>query len=311
MPAEMRREEVTLHGHRVSYLTAGSGPVVLLLHGITQSAASWRRVIPLLAERFEVIAPDLLGHGESAKPVGDYSMGAYASAVRDLFVLLRRRSATVVGHSLGGGIAMQFAYQFPERTERLVLVSSGGLGRDVHPIIRAATLPGAGLVLPVLSVAPLRHAVEFAGQVLSRFGYEAGPDAVESWRGFTSLADVGARRAFILTLRTSVSPHGQRVLATDRLYLAEGLPTMIVWGGRDPIIPVAHGIAAAQAIAGCRLELLADAGHFPQLSHPERVVEVLVDFVDQTEPSAADDDDWERLVREHEEQLRGEGRASA
>src|SRR3954465_7316866 len=133
---EPRREQITLHGHRVVYRVAGSGgPVVLLIHGITGNARQWDDIVPLLAQRYTVVAPDLLGHGESAKPRGDYSLGAYAASVRDLLVALGHRRATVVGHSLGGGVAMQFAYESPPFAERLVLVSSGGIGREVHPLL--------------------------------------------------------------------------------------------------------------------------------------------------------------------------------
>src|SRR4051795_5915654 len=142
--------EIELHGHRVAYRSAGSGPVIVLVHGITSTSATWERVMPALAKRFTVIAPDLLGHGQSAKPRGDYSLGAYASGIRDLLIALGHERATFVGHSLGGGIAMQLAYQFPEQCERLVLVASGGLGRDITPLLRAASLPGSELVLPVL-----------------------------------------------------------------------------------------------------------------------------------------------------------------
>src|SRR2546428_9637268 len=126
----MEHEEIILHGHRVSYRQAGWGPVVVLIHGITGSSLTWDEVIEPLAERYTVVAPDLLGHGESAKPRGDYSLGAYAASVRDLLVALGHRRATVVGHSLGGGIAMQFAYEYPPFAERLVLVSSGGIAPE-------------------------------------------------------------------------------------------------------------------------------------------------------------------------------------
>src|SRR5215212_6350139 len=141
---------IQLHGHPVTYRLAGEGPPLLLLHGITSSSQTWEAVLPLLAEHHTVIAPDLLGHGSSAKPRGDYSLGAYASGVRDLIAALGYDHATVVGHSLGGGIAMQMAYQFPQRVDRLVLVNSGGLGSEVNLLLRAATLPGAEIVLPLM-----------------------------------------------------------------------------------------------------------------------------------------------------------------
>src|SRR5688500_3265578 len=129
-------DEIVLHGHRVRFHRAGSGPLVVLLHGIASTADTWAPVAGALARRHTVLAPDLLGHGESAKPRGDYSLGAYASGVRDLLAALGHERATFVGHSLGGGVAMQLAYQFPEHCERLVLVSSGGLGRDIPALLR-------------------------------------------------------------------------------------------------------------------------------------------------------------------------------
>src|SRR5437764_2954688 len=185
----MEHEEITLHGHRVSFRRAGWGPVIVLIHGITGSSLTWEEVMEPLAERFTVVAPDLLGHGESAKPRGDYSLGAYASGVRDLLGALGHRRATVLGHSLGGGVAMQFAYQFPERTDRLVLVSSGGLGREVHLLLRAAVLPGAEFVMPLVCATRLRDAGDAVWRTLGALGMEAGPDLDELWRGYASLAD--------------------------------------------------------------------------------------------------------------------------
>jgi pimeloyl-ACP methyl ester carboxylesterase len=286
-----------LHGHRVTYRTAGSGPVVLLVHGIAGSSAVWSAVLPRLAERYCVVAPDLLGHGGSAKPRGDYSLGAYASLLRDLLGALGHARATVVGHSLGGGIAMQFGYQFPERCERLALVSSGGLGREVHALLRAATLPGAELVLPVLCAAGVRDAVDGAARLIGRLGLRAGPDLEEVWRGFVSLADAEARQAFLHTLRTILDPGGQRVSAADRLYLTAGVPVLLVWGARDPLIPVAHARAAHAAIPGSRLEIFPRAGHFPQRDDPDRFVAVLRDFIDSTEPARVDEPRWRALLQ--------------
>ena len=255
----------------------------MLLHGIAGTSATWDAVIPRLAENYDVLAPDLLGHGESAKPHGDYSLGAYANAVRDLLEALGESRATLVGHSLGGGVAMQFAYQFLERCERLVLVDSGGLGREVHPLLRAAALPGAGLVLPWLSTTTSRG-VGALVRGMSRLGIRAGPDLDETWRGFVSLEEPAARRAFIQTVRGVMDLSGQRVSANERLYLAEGLPTMIIWGGDDPLIPVRHARAAHERIAGSRLEIFPDAGHFPHRDDPEHFVRVLHDFIRTTTP---------------------------
>jgi pimeloyl-ACP methyl ester carboxylesterase len=281
-------QELTLHGHRVRYLTAGSGPAVVLIHGITSSADTWRPAMAGLSREHTVIAPDLLGHGASAKPRGDYSLGAYASGVRDLLAALGHDRVTVVGHSLGGGVAMQFAYQFPERSERLVLVSSGGLGREVNLLLRAAALPGAELVLPLLAPSWLGRAVDGASWAGARLGLRARRDLEEMVRGFVSLSEASARAAFLHTLRAVIDPGGQRVSGHDRLYLAANLPTLLVWGERDPIIPVAHGRSAHASMPGSRLEVFDASGHFPHMDDTVRFVDVMDEFLATTEAAHLD-----------------------
>lgn len=275
--------------------------MIMLVHGITSNSATWQRVMPYLAQRFTVIAPDLLGHGESAKPKGDYSLGAYASGLRDLLVALGHDRATFVGHSLGGGIAMQLAYQFPERCERLVLVDSGGLGRDVSVLLRSATLPGSEFVLPLLAATRLLNVGRATGGLLSRLGLRAGTDIEEIARGHATLADSETRGAFVHTLRSVVEPGGQRVDASDRLYLAGHIPFLLIWGEHDSIIPVAHGLKAHEQVAGSRLEIFANSGHFPQLDEPEKFLDVLIDFMDGTDPAQLDPQRWRELLQEHQE----------
>jgi pimeloyl-ACP methyl ester carboxylesterase len=279
-------EQIRLHGHQVAYRKAGEGPAILLIHGITSSSDTWDRVFEPLAERFTVVAPDLIGHGQSAKPRGDYSMGAYASGLRDLLVALEIDSATFVGHSLGGGIAMQLAYQHPELCERLVLVSSGGLGPEVSLMLRAATLPGSQLVIPWMTKAGLLEVGRTAGKVLGKIGLQPGTDLEEVARGFATLADTEAMKAFVLTLRASVDLEGQRVDARDRLYLAGEGPTLIVWGENDRIIPIKHGREARDLVPGSRLEVFPESGHFPHRAEPLRFVRLLREFIDSTEPAA-------------------------
>jgi pimeloyl-ACP methyl ester carboxylesterase len=281
------RREITLHGHRFSYRTEGTGSLLVLLHGIAGTSATWDSVLPLLSPRHTVLAPDLLGHGESAKPAGDYSLGAYANSVRDLLEALGYERATIAGHSLGGGIALQFAYQFFEKCERLVLVSSGGLGREVHRLLRAAALPGAEVVLPWLSRAG-RRSIGKVVHALGKAGLRASADLEESWRSFISLEDSEARRAFLHTVRGIIDLGGQRVSAHDRLYLAAGLPTLIVWGQKDPLIPVRHAHEAHERIPGSRLEIFPDAGHFPHRDDPHRFAAVLLDFMATATPFPAD-----------------------
>ncbi len=298
--AAQSRAEITLHGHRVSYRSGGKpgAPLLLLVHGITNSSASWEPVLPVLAQRFSIIAPDLLGHGESDKPRGDYSLGAAASLLRDLMLALGHDQATIVGHSLGGGIAMQMAYQFPERVQRLVLVASGGLGREVSPALRAATLPGAEYVLPLLVSEPLISAGEAVGWLLAKIGLRAGRDVAEMAEGLASLQDNEARKAFVHTARSVIDVGGQLVDASDKLYLAEALPTLIVWGERDPIIPASHGRRAHELMSGSRLELFAEAGHFPHHDHPAAFAATLGDFVQTTRPARLSTDRLREMIGE-------------
>jgi pimeloyl-ACP methyl ester carboxylesterase len=292
-------QQTRIHGHRVAYRLCGQGPAIVLTHGITSRSWTWRSVAPRLAEKYTVLAPDMLGHGESAKPRGDYSLGAYASGIRDLMMVLGIERATFVGHSLGGGVAMQLAYQFPERCERLVLVSSGGLGREVSPLLRAATLPGSEIVLPVLASTGLLQVGERIGRALAAIGLRPATDVEEIARGHASLHDAEARAAFLHTLRSIVDHGGQRVDARDRLYLAEQVPTLLVWGENDSVIPAKHGREALDLVPGSRLEMFEHTGHHPHLDDPDRFVRVLDDFIQTTEPASSSDDRWRELLAAH------------
>jgi pimeloyl-ACP methyl ester carboxylesterase len=273
-----------IHGHDVAYRLQGHGETILLIHGMAGSSATWRLVMPDLAEHYRVLAPDLPGHGESAKPAGDYSLGAYASGLRDLLTALDIDRVTVVGQSLGGGVAMQLAYQHPELCERLVLVSSGGLGREVSWLLRALSAPGAELVLKVAAPAFVRDGGDSVRRWLGDRGIRANRFD-EMWRAYASLGDPATRDAFLRTLRSVVDPGGQSVSAHDRLYLADAMPTLIVWGDRDPIIPVEHAEAAHEAMPGSRVEILHGVGHFPQVEAPRRLLAILLDFMASTEPA--------------------------
>jgi pimeloyl-ACP methyl ester carboxylesterase len=240
--------------------------------------------MPTLAERHTVIAPDMIGHGRSAKPRGDYSLGAYAAGVRDLLAVLGFERGTVVGHSLGGGIAMQFAYLFPEYVERMALISTGGLGKEIHPLLRAATLPGSEWVLPLLAREWSVRAGDAIHSVASKLGIEAGPDLAEFARGYASLVHEGARDAFLDTMRSVIGPEGQKVSALDRLYLADQLPFLLIWGSEDPVIPVEHGRRAHEVVAHSRYVEIERSGHWPMLDAPERIIRELTSFIEETEP---------------------------
>ena len=274
-----------LHGDRVAYQDAGRGDeALLLIHGMAGSSETWRAVISQLSTKYRVVAPDLLGHGQSAKPRSDYSLGAFAVLLRDLLDQLGISRATVIGQSLGGGVAMQFAYQHPDYCQRLVLISSGGLGPDVGWTLRLLSAPGAELILPVIAPPP----VVTAGNKL-RSWFTAGgiqsPRAAEMWSAYSSLADAQTRQAFLKTLRSVVDYRGQSVSALNRLHLTSDLPTMVIWGDQDRMIPIKHGYAVHDARPGCRLEVLAGVGHFPHVERPGHVVDLIDDFIDTTSPS--------------------------
>ncbi|MDQ1401708.1 MAG: hypothetical protein QOG03_24 [Actinomycetota bacterium] len=294
--SEFSAKSIRLHGHDVTYRMAGAGPAIVLLHGVTGSSTTWKQVMPDLAKDHLVIAPDLLGHGESAKPRGDYSLGAYASGVRDLLVALGVERGTFVGHSLGGGVAMQLAYQFPGRVERLVLVASGGLGREVSPLLRAATLPGSELVLGAVLDRRIQAVGQLFGSLARKVGLRLGSVGTEVWRSYTTLTSRPAQGAFVSTVRSVIDLNGQRVSANDRLYLAAGIPTMIVWGDRDRIIPVGHAYAAHDAIPDSRLEIMPGAGHFLPFEQGPQFVELLRDFLATTEPAHAGEEDFRQAL---------------
>jgi pimeloyl-ACP methyl ester carboxylesterase len=285
MTSAFAPKHIPLHGHDLAYREAGEGPTLLLIHGMAGSSRTWKAVMPELARHFHVIAPDLPGHGESAPPTGDYSLGNLAATLRDLLGVLDVQRSTIVGQSLGGGVAMQLAYQHPELAERLVLVCSGGLGREVSWMIRALSLPGAEYVAPVIFPGFVRDLGDRVAGVVERLGVRA-PQLAEMWDAYATLTIPEHRDAFLRTVHAVIEPGGQAVSATDRLYLAAAMPTLIVWGDADPIIPVSHGIAAHEAMPGSRLEIFEGVGHFPHAEEPERFARVLLDFLATTEPAA-------------------------
>jgi pimeloyl-ACP methyl ester carboxylesterase len=286
-----------VHGYRRVFRIAGAGPPLLLIHGIGDNSRTWEEVMPTLARNHLVIAPDLLGHGESDKPRADYSVAAYANGMRDLLSTLGVDRVTLVGHSLGGGVAMQFAYQFPERTERMVLVSTGGVGSHVSLLLRGAALPGAHLTLAALNLPGARTAIWLAVELLERLDTGLGVDAVDLTRLVEALPDRTARSAFVRTLRSVVDWRGQVVTMLDRCYLVRGMPTMLMWGARDSVVPLGHAYKAHAAMPGSRLEIFDDAGHFPFRTDPARFVGLLEDFCASTAASAWSVEQWRELLR--------------
>jgi pimeloyl-ACP methyl ester carboxylesterase len=303
--------QIELHGRRVVYRVAGSGPPIVLIHGMLNSSSHWQSVASSLAGDYTVIAPDLIGHGDSAAPRGDYSLGAHAASIRDLLAAVGIDRATVVGHSLGGGVAMQFFYQFPQRVERLVLISSGGLGHEVSPMLRTAALPGVSALLSATIHPRLLSAMRRAGRHLSERGVGTGVYLQAIARALSPLENRDARAAFLHTLRAVIDVHGQRVSATDRLYLLESMPTLIVWGERDHTIPLQHGRAAHRAIPRSHFRTLPGAAHFPHLEDPDGLSALLREFIAETEPGVIGDGDWGAILARRSPRSRRVGDAAA
>ena len=287
---------VTLHGHRRAFVKTGSGPVLLLLHGLACDHTTWDPVIHDLARRYTVIAPDLLGHGLSDKPRADYSLGGYANGMRDLLTVLGIDRVTVVGHSFGGGVAMQFAYQFPDRTERLILVAPGGLGPEVSPAIRAITTPGFTPLMRLLTLPGVRQLGTAGLRALAGTGLNATRDLdevaaiVDSWRDRRALAATRHVTRAVVDLR------GQIVTMTDRAYLTEAVPMCVIWGEDDAVIPARHARTAEALAPGCRVEVVPNAGHFPHKDHPQRFVKIVQTFLRTTQPAVYDRDRLRSLL---------------
>ncbi len=293
----MRVHTRIVHGHRRAYVLTGRGPALLLLHGVGCDHRTWDPVIGQLAERYTVIAPDLLGHGQSDKPRADYSLGGFANGMRDLLAILGIDRVTVVGHSFGGGVAMQFAYQFPQYAERLVMVAPGGLGREINPLLRGLTLPGGSAALAVAATPPVYAVMRLVGSRAHAIGLPGSADIPAALGVLRGKSDPAERDAFLHVLRAVVDWRGQVVSMVDRAYLAREMPTCVVWGSRDSVLPVTHAQNARQAIPRARIEVIKGAGHFPHEEQPERFAEILNDFIGATAPSIYDAKKWRRALR--------------
>lgn len=287
----------TVHGYRRAFRTAGRGPVLLLIHGIGDDSSTWAPLLDDLARDHTVIAPDLLGHGGSDKPRGDYSVAAYANGMRDLLSVLDVDRVTLVGHSLGAGVVMQFAYQYPERTERVVLIGAGGVARSVTPALRAASLPGAPLALSLLGLPFVRAQTGAVMWALQYVDHGLGKDAADLVRLVDALPDATSRSAFVRTLRAVVDWRGQVVTMLDRCYLTAGVPALLLWGSDDMVVPVEHGRVAHAAMPESRLVVVDGAGHFPFHTHPREVLRALRGFLASTAPARWSAQEWRALLR--------------
>ncbi len=262
---------------------------MLLIHGLGGSRGTWRALIPALAGAFTVIAPDLPGHGDSDPPAGDYSLGAHACVMRDLLVALDLHRASVLGHSLGGGVALQFAYQFPERTDRLMLISSGGLGTEVTLMLRAATLPGAAAVVAGLSKIPVGLTRLL---FLALPGLIARPDARPLAEGLRGLAGSRQRTAFVRTAHTVLDWRGQTVSAIRQADLLSDIPVLLAWGTDDKTIPPSHQHAFAERVPHVETIEIPAAGHYPHETAGSQLAAVVAAFLAGTAPHRYSEARW-------------------
>lgn len=297
MPKPIEVQYLTIHGHKRAFIKTGTGPALLLLHGLGCDHTTWLPVVAALSRRYTVIAPDLLGHGKSAKPRADYSVGGYANGMRDLLTVLGVDRVTVVGHSFGGGVAMQFAYQFPERTERMILVAPGGLGPEVTPAIRAITLPGFHQVMALATLPGVRQVATTGLRALAASGVSKARDLDEVAVVLESFKDPGSRRAIRHVVSAVVDWRGQIVTMVDRAYLTQAMPMCVIWGTEDAVIPVKHAGVAAELAPGATVEVIANAGHFPHKDHPQRFVKILDEFIRAHPAATYHRGRWRALLR--------------
>ena len=286
---------VDLPGGTIAYTTAGTGEPMLLVHGLGGTRQTWRHVIDALAATHTVIAPDLPGHGQSGAPAGDYSLGAHAAALRDLMIALGHSSTTVAGHSLGGGIALQFAYQFPGHTRRLILISSGGLGPELSVLLRAATLPGAARVVAGLSTLPTRITRTLFQTVILP-GLLARQDAGPAAALIRGLSGARERQAFLRTARSVVDWQGQTVSADRQLVLLTDIPVLIAWGDNDRTIPPEHHQALARQLPDPHVVEIPNAGHYPHETAPAALVLAIHSFLISKTPFTYDETRWRELL---------------
>jgi pimeloyl-ACP methyl ester carboxylesterase len=304
LPHGVTESVITLpSGVRINYLRAGRRPrgragvrmeTVLLVHGIGHSCRAWDRVIPALAQEYDVVALDLPGGGKSDKPPTDYSLGNQAGAIRHFLDELGLDRVTIVGHSLGGGVAMTFSYLYPERINRMALVSSAGLGRELGGIFRAANLP----VAPRYVMRALFHPrARLARNVVSELAFRAGADPLFARQGefaeetadwLLDMEDPATQAAFLNMLRASSNVRGQAISALDRLHLAERYPVLIVWGAQDRVFPVSHARRAARVLPSARVEVFQGCGHVPQVEMPDEFAAVVLDWLRTTRAARLD-----------------------
>jgi pimeloyl-ACP methyl ester carboxylesterase len=278
---DISRKTVLVGGHAIAYQEAGpaDGPVVVLLHGLASDADTWdKAILPLAGHGLRVLAVDLIGHGESDKPAGDYLLADFVDSLAAFLDVIGLPTATLCGHSFGGAIAMFFGTRYPERVERVVLVSAGGLGREVHPILRAAALPVAPAVLRAALRPRLRRLYRSPG--LHRALRLTPENVTNLRRAARALGSPAGQASFFASLRGVIAPSGQRAASAEMQAFAERVPMLLIWNEGDPVIPLAHAKAhAGRAERSSRLVIFPNRGHEPHRRNAERFADEVAAFV--------------------------------
>jgi pimeloyl-ACP methyl ester carboxylesterase len=274
----MQDRFVEVGGLRVRYRSAGEcGSVLVLLHGIGRTLEDWSENMLALGKSHRVFAPDFPGCGFSDKPVLPYTTPFLAGFVRDFLRVLNLERAILVGNSMGGGISLEFSALFPELLEGLVLVAPAGMGPKGAQFLGLCSIPGFGEVISRPSRVGSRRALELL------FADRSLMTQARAERDFELSNQPGATRAFLKMLRFMANRRGAKPAFYNRsLENAANLrvPTLIVWGVQDHILPVEYAPVAAKIIPGSKLQIYDPCGHFPMLERAQEFNALLLEFLE-------------------------------
>jgi pimeloyl-ACP methyl ester carboxylesterase len=276
----VKKRDVEVEGLPIRYLTAGTGPPLVLLHGAGDNALDWRWVMPHLVATHRVYAPDLPGSPDSARPTVDYSPAFFERFVAAFVDALEIGPATFVGNSLGGLIALRFALSEPARVTALVLVDSAGLGHAVNPAFTSVNVPGLSEAAIPFWRTPVGAYQRAWGRTALLFAHPPG-SVPRQWLAEQCRLALwpGYLEAHLAALRALVSPLGQREVLVDRLPSLK-IPTLVVWGARDRVFPEVQARDAVAHLPEGSLALIPDCGHMPHVECPDRFLAALDGFID-------------------------------
>ncbi len=275
-----------VRGHLLHWAEMGTGPAIVLLHGICDSHRTWLKAAPLLARNHRVIMLDLAGHGLSDRPNASYALEWHARLVGTWLDALGLAEVDVVGHSYGGGVALWMALlNIKTRIRKLALVAAGGLGKDVSFGLRLAALP---LIVEHLGQPFMARATRIAMRVIANKIF----DRNEVTHLAAMNAAAGSARAIARTLRDVIGLRGQQRHIRDRQEDLAALPPVgLFWGDRDPVIPMSHGTQAQEIFGGAQLTRFSACGHFPHREQPREFAAALERFI-----VGAESDEVERFA---------------